>query len=96
LPDELDVRAREGAVDVVLATGVGEVMWVTGMRQAEAGSIVLSGPGGAAPQGVELQHLRYAWMEASLDAEFSSIRQRRADAGLGWMSPECESLPSRS
>jgi len=33
-------------------------------------------------------------MEASLDAEFSSIRQRRADAGLGWMSPECESLPA--
>ena len=50
-PDELDVRAREAAVDVVLATGVGEVMWVTGMRQAEARSIVSSDPGGAAPQG---------------------------------------------
>src|SRR6201981_2425906 len=30
------------------------------------------------------------WMETPLDAEFSVIRQRRADAGLGWLttSPE--------
>src|SRR6201989_2435069 len=25
------------------------------------------------------------WMEAALDAEFSLIQQRRADAGLGWL-----------
>jgi len=25
------------------------------------------------------------WLETTLDADFSSIRQRRADAGLGWL-----------
>src|SRR5215469_7966728 len=34
----------------------------------------------AADAGVEV-----AWMETVLDAEFSAIRQRRADAGLGWL-----------
>jgi len=32
------------------------------------------------------------WLETRLDAEFSPIRQRRADAGLGWMSPAGEEL----
>src|SRR5208282_4708931 len=27
------------------------------------------------------------WMESLLDGEFSLIRQRRADAGLGWLTP---------
>jgi DNA-binding transcriptional LysR family regulator len=36
----------------------------------------------AAGAGVDI-----AWMETPLDEEFSSIRQRRADAGLGWMDP---------
>src|SRR6201999_3760518 len=35
-----------------------------------------------------------AWMEASLDAEFSLIRQHRADAGLGWLVTSLETLPS--
>ena len=35
----------------------------------------------AADAGVEM-----TWMETVLDAEFSAIRQRRADAGLGWLS----------
>jgi hypothetical protein len=26
-----------------------------------------------------------SWIEAPLDAEFSLIRQRRADVGLGWL-----------
>jgi len=43
----------------------------------------------AAAAGVDV-----AWMEASLDAEFSSIRQRRADAGLGWISPPYEAFPA--
>ena len=34
------------------------------------------------------------WMEAPLDAEFSLIRQRRADAGLGWLTDSPEALPS--
>jgi DNA-binding transcriptional LysR family regulator len=34
----------------------------------------------AAAAGVEL-----AWLEMSLDAGFSLVRQRRADAGLGWL-----------
>lgn len=34
------------------------------------------------------------WVEASLDAEFSLIRQRRADAGLGWLISGRDGLPS--
>ena len=33
------------------------------------------------------------WMEAPLDAEFSLIRQRRADAGVGWLTGPPEALP---
>ena len=33
-------------------------------------------------------------MEAPLDAEFSLIRQRRADAGLGWLMTSPEALPA--
>jgi DNA-binding transcriptional LysR family regulator len=42
----------------------------------------------AAAAGVEL-----AWLEMSLDAEFSPVRQRRADAGLGWLTVAGEALP---
>jgi len=35
-----------------------------------------------------------AWMESPLDAEFSLIRQRRADAGLGWLTTGPEALPA--
>src|SRR5260370_983666 len=41
----------------------------------------------AAPADTEL-----VWMEAPLDAEFSLIRQRRADAGLGWLTASAEAL----
>jgi DNA-binding transcriptional LysR family regulator len=34
------------------------------------------------------------WREASLDAEFSLIRQHRADAGLGWLMTSLEALPA--
>jgi DNA-binding transcriptional LysR family regulator len=34
------------------------------------------------------------WMETPLDAEFSLIRQRRADAGLGWLTAAPEALPA--
>ena len=34
-----------------------------------------------------------AWTEAPLDAEFTLIRQRRADAGLGWLTSSREALP---
>jgi DNA-binding transcriptional LysR family regulator len=34
------------------------------------------------------------WMEAALDAEFSPIRERRADAGLGWTDPALVDLPA--
>jgi DNA-binding transcriptional LysR family regulator len=33
------------------------------------------------------------WIETPLDAEFSPIRQRRADAGLGWLTISPEALP---
>jgi DNA-binding transcriptional LysR family regulator len=35
-----------------------------------------------------------AWIETPLDAEFSLIRQRRADAGLGWLTISPEALLS--
>jgi DNA-binding transcriptional LysR family regulator len=34
------------------------------------------------------------WLEAPLDAEFSPIRQRRADAGLGWLTASPDALPA--
>jgi hypothetical protein len=34
------------------------------------------------------------WMDAPLDAGFSLIRQRRADAGLGWLTASPETLPA--
>jgi DNA-binding transcriptional LysR family regulator len=34
------------------------------------------------------------WMEAPLDAGFSLIRQRRADAGLGWLTASPDALPA--
>jgi len=34
------------------------------------------------------------WVETPLDAEFSLIRQRRADAGLSWLTAGAEALPS--
>jgi len=35
-----------------------------------------------------------AWVETSLDADFSLIRQRRADAGLGWLTSGPDNLPA--
>jgi DNA-binding transcriptional LysR family regulator len=34
------------------------------------------------------------WLETPLDAEFSPIRQRRADAGLGWLTASPDALPA--
>jgi DNA-binding transcriptional LysR family regulator len=34
-----------------------------------------------------------AWLETPLDAEFSPILQRRADAGVGWLTDPRETLP---
>ena len=33
-----------------------------------------------------------SWVEAPLDSQFTLIRQRRADAGLGWLTPQREVL----
>jgi DNA-binding transcriptional LysR family regulator len=35
-----------------------------------------------------------AWMETPLDAEFSLVRQSRADAGLGWLTIPADALPA--
>ena len=42
----------------------------------------------AAAAGAEI-----TWLETPLDAEFTLIRQRRADAGLGWLTSEGADLP---
>jgi DNA-binding transcriptional LysR family regulator len=34
------------------------------------------------------------WLETALDAELSPIRQRRADAGLGWLTASPDALPA--
>ena len=34
------------------------------------------------------------WVEAPLDAEFSPVRQRRADAGLGWLTGPGDAVPA--
>jgi DNA-binding transcriptional LysR family regulator len=43
----------------------------------------------AAAAGVDV-----AWMETALDAEFSAIGRRHADAGLGWLPPAADALPA--
>jgi DNA-binding transcriptional LysR family regulator len=35
------------------------------------------------------------WLEEPLDAEFTLIRQRRADAGLGWLASSRQALPEQ-
>jgi DNA-binding transcriptional LysR family regulator len=35
-----------------------------------------------------------AWMETALDTEFSLIRTRRADAGLGWLTTSPDAVPA--
>src|SRR5579859_5164835 len=35
-----------------------------------------------------------AWIEAPLDAEFSPVHQRRAEAGLGWLTAQGEDVPA--
>jgi DNA-binding transcriptional LysR family regulator len=34
------------------------------------------------------------WIETALDADFSPIRQRRADAGVGWLTASPDALPA--
>ena len=55
-------------------------------RLAVATSSRLRSAAAAAGAGVE-------WLEAPLDAEFTPIRERRADAGLGWLTSPTEALP---
>src|SRR5262249_60887507 len=35
-----------------------------------------------------------AWIDTPLDAEFSLVRQHRADAGLGWLTASPDTLPA--
>jgi DNA-binding transcriptional LysR family regulator len=35
-----------------------------------------------------------AWIEAPLDGEFSPVHQRRADAGLGWLTAKGDDMPA--
>ena len=42
----------------------------------------------------EAAEVAITWLETALDAEFSPIRQRRADAGLGWLTASPDALPA--
>src|SRR5215813_4060081 len=72
-------RRREGLRLTPAGTGLPDAFAV------EAASALRSA---AAAADVEI-----AWLEAPLDAEFSLIRQRRADAGVGWLIDPREALP---
>ena len=58
-------------------------------RRAAAAASRYCGKLGAAAADVDL-----VWMEAPLDAGFSLIQQRQADAGLGWLTASPEELPA--
>ena len=59
------------------------------LPQALAVAIALELRSAAAAADVDV-----AWMEMPMDAEFSPIRQRQADAGLGWLTADPEVLPA--
>jgi DNA-binding transcriptional LysR family regulator len=42
----------------------------------------------------EAAEVTITWMETVLDVDFSPIRQRRADAGLGWLTASPDALPA--
>jgi DNA-binding transcriptional LysR family regulator len=42
--------------------------------------------------GADAAEVAITWLEAAFDAEFSPIRQRQADAGLGWLTARPDSL----
>jgi regulatory helix-turn-helix LysR family protein len=44
--------------------------------------------------GVRLTGIAVTWMDTPLDAEFSPIREHRADAGLGWLTASPDTLPA--
>jgi DNA-binding transcriptional LysR family regulator len=46
------------------------------------------------PRAATAAGIDVAWLERPLDAEFSLIRQRQADAGLGWLAAGPEALPA--
>jgi DNA-binding transcriptional LysR family regulator len=51
------------------------------------------GAAAALRSAAEASDVDVVWMETPLDAEFSLVRQRRADAGLGWLTTSPEGLP---
>jgi DNA-binding transcriptional LysR family regulator len=75
------------------AAGLGRprlrVVLPPGLPDALAVEIVAALRSAAATADVEI-----AWLESPLDADFSLIRQRRADAGLGWLTASPEALPA--
>jgi DNA-binding transcriptional LysR family regulator len=42
----------------------------------------------------EIGEVAITWLETALDADFSLIRERRADAGLGWLTTSPNALPA--
>jgi DNA-binding transcriptional LysR family regulator len=75
------------------AAGLGRprlrVVMPPGMPESLAVSATAGLQGAAAAADVDL-----AWLEAPVDAEFSLISTRRADAGLGWLTVRPETVPA--
>lgn len=72
---------------VTLNHAVAVVVMPPGLPEALAVEAASRLRASAAAVGVDI-----AWLETPLDAEFSLIRHRRADAGLGWLAPAEEAL----
>ena len=65
---------------IVIPPGLPEALTVTTASALRAA---------AAAAGVDVD-----WMDTPLDAEFSPVRQRQADAGLGWLTASPDALPA--
>jgi DNA-binding transcriptional LysR family regulator len=75
------------------AAGLGRqrlrVVLPPGLPEALAGPVAAALLSAAAAADVDV-----VWLETALDAEFSLIHTRRADAGLGWLTTSPEALPA--
>src|ERR1700730_15677516 len=85
--------ARQGVSRPRQAAGLGRprlrVAFPPGLPEALAVQTASRLRGTAAAADIDV-----AWLETSLDTGFSLIRQHRADAGLGWLTPVEDALPA--
>jgi DNA-binding transcriptional LysR family regulator len=59
-----------------------------GVQLTAAGAVLLDGARNV------LSRVAITWMDTPLDAEFTPVREHRADAGLGWLTASPDTLPA--